>query len=409
MKTLKRILSLALVVLMSLTCLIGCKGEKPEPPAESKHDIEDVYGNYLKSEKKKSNFNMNMKMTMYMSVDDFVFGQKLSGSRIFNKGNIYASAQLESSNMSDNLLDTINGLLSILGNSASTDVENYLNSKSRFVGEVYYQKDGGVYNGRGDYLTGDEQADWHDNAGSTLWGTMNNDSVNTFLSDFGFGGEFKLSDYIMINSVVEVEKEDWIKSDTADTVYDKVNNRFNYRITAYKEKLLEYVKSQIKYYIYSIDRAKFPAELEFCDKYLDTVLNWVKVTDPVVTATANSEHVLTLLNTDFSVDITFTKSEVVNMLTEYLKLNNKYSNPNYDPENPLRKKDTELIGYLQAAMLLFTDSNRQAEKMTFSFGFSSQETFEYSEAAVSLDGVAPELLLGMEDNGEDRFIWDGRF
>lgn len=393
MKLFKKIVVLVIMLALSMSIFAGCK--KDNDKNKEKPDIHAAFMNYEACDKKKSIFEAGIKFTMFSSDGQPIsFGQKLTADRILNNDKIYIEASIGSFGVSDNFIDIVNSINTIMGlipnmQSAQIDPEviAYINAERQFVGKLGY--DGaGTYNAKGDYIKKGETPDYLDDDNKPYWVATDEASIINIQNNLGYNGGISPKDFLMYSTMIDLDKTaGWIKNDSASLYYDELQQAYLYSITTAGAKLKGLILDSINESAENFDEEQYAEDLRLYAEIIPTVSKWIKTPDSTVNAQVDKEGRLKSFSSSMRIDIDINVEEMWQILALIMPKENK--------------------AMIDAASFFLSNMFRSSAGgkgiWTIRIDLTTDETFYYDEQSVSLSNVDPDMFLAITEKNADRF------
>lgn len=402
MKLRYKILILALALAICAGLLSGCKSETPKGP---KPDSNDILLQHKNTANIRSNYEAAFTVTFYMAGNvKITAGQTLTLDRIKNSDKYYMSAALRSSNMSSNLLEMVSGVIRVFDSQSDisqSPVVQYVNGATIFTAIMGYS--GGVYNAKASYHEQSAQVNLVNDF--QYWVATSDEYVRTFMDDNGYSGDIKLKDFLMFSTLEDVLSSDMIESDSGKSEYDKKADTFSYIFKLKESALKDYFFGVIDEQLKSVSDEEYGAYEEFYNTYLPTIKSWLFFPKAEIQIYADKNNNITSLNSSFQVELNMNKSDITNILKQFLILENKIRlGSAFDPSKPLTKEDNDMLGLITLALMMFNDSSFQTSRVSVTFDVETRDNFRYDEESTSLAGVHQDIFLPLNEERGNRDI-----
>lgn len=393
MKT-KKILACALVILLLVGLLAGCKVNIDTSHLTPKPDIHAAIAAYNKAKQKKSVFSAGIKITMfqYSSKETIPIsvGQLIEIERILNNDKIYMDAKLGSAFVSENFISTVNSIITLADTfdmdlGVDPEVMRYVRGETQFVGKLGY--DGlGNYNGKGDYVEKGQIPDYLDDSGMPLWVAVNDDSVLNLQKNLKTGTAFTLKDFLMFSNIIDLSVNDgWVVNDAADLYYNEESQAYLYALTTSGAKLKSLILDMIGDTKDGFDEEEYAEELRLYASVIPTVSNWISTPNSTINASVDQAGRLKSLSSSMRIDINIDLAQ----LRQIAQL--------------LPEDQKQMIMSAAALMnLFFVSAAGSKGTVTIRIDLTTDESFYYDADAISLENADSDLFMPVSQNVENR-------
>ncbi len=395
MKT-KKFFAIAIIVLMLAGLFTSCKVDIDTSHLTPKPDVHAALAAYKDYKQKKSVFNAGLKITLFKpdsgnTVIPISIGQLLQVDRILNNDKIYMDATLGAAFVSPgffSMVDSLTRLAETFDMDVGLDPEvlSYIRGETQFVGKLGY--DGvGNYNGKGDYITKGETPDYKDDLGAPYWAAINDSAILNIQKNMKSGTAYTLKDFLMFSTMIDLSVNDgWVIGDAADKYYNNDSQSYLYAFTTSGAKLKALILDMIGDTSEGFDEEQYAEELRLYADIIPTVSNWISTPNSTINVSLDQASKLKTLSSSIRIDINVKVQEMWDIVALLL------------PE------DQQSIITAAKIMLsnFFVAASGEYGTWTIRIDFTTEESFYYDAASISLENVDSDLFIPVSQDVEGR-------